>query len=78
MVMTSIDVTGWPENFPPHSYLVEVGPGSKLQGQCLVNRCKYRNRLSRLYMPKKIFMSNTFRDCRSKVNVTGLLCDLGT
>ena len=26
--------------------------GSKLQGQCLVNKCQYRNCLSRLYMPK--------------------------
>ena len=46
------DVTGWPQKFPLYSYLGEVGPGSKLQGQCLVNKCKYRNRLSRLYMPK--------------------------
>ena len=27
---------------------------------------------------KRISMNNTFRDCRSKVNITGLLCDLGT
>ena len=27
---------------------------------------------------KTISMNNTFRDCRSKVNVTGLLGDLGT
>ena len=29
-----------------------IGSGSKLQGQCLVNKCQYRNCLSRLYMPK--------------------------
>ena len=46
------DVTGWPQSFPLYSCLGEVGSGSKLQGQCLVNKCKYRNRLSRLYMPK--------------------------
>ena len=39
--------------------------GSKLQGQCVVNKCGYRNRLS-------------FRDRRSTVNVTCLLCVLGT
>ena len=27
---------------------------------------------------KMISMNNTFRDCRSKVNITGLLGDLGT
>ena len=32
---------------------VEVGSGSKLQGQGLVNKCKYRYRLSRLYMSKE-------------------------
>ena len=37
-------------NFP--LCLREVGSGIKLQGQCLVTKCKYRNRLSRLYMPK--------------------------
>ena len=47
------DVTGWPQSFPPYSCLGEVGSGSKLQGQCLVNKCKYHNCLSRLYMPKK-------------------------
>ena len=46
------DVTGWPRSFPLYSCLGEVGSASKLQGQCLVNKCKYRNRLSRLYMPK--------------------------
>ena len=34
------------------SCLGEVGRGSKLQGQCLVNKCQYRNCLSRLCMPK--------------------------
>ena len=44
-------VTGWPQSFSLDSCLGEVGSGSKLQGQCL-NKCKYRNCLSRLYMPK--------------------------
>ena len=47
------DVTGWPQSFSLHSCLGEVGSGSKLQGQCLVNKCQYHNCLSRLYMPKK-------------------------
>ena len=42
-------VTGWPQNLPPYSCLVEFGSGSKLEGQCLANKCKYRNRLSMLY-----------------------------
>ena len=46
------DVTAWPQSFPLHSCLGEVGSGTKLQGQCLVNKCKYHNCLSRLYMPK--------------------------
>ena len=46
------DVTGWPQNFSLYSFLGEVGSGSKLQGQCLVNKYQYRNCLSRLYMPK--------------------------
>ena len=46
------DVTWWPQSFPLYSCLGEVGSASKFQGQCLVNKCKYRNRLSRLYMPK--------------------------
>ena len=46
------DVTGWPQSFSLYSCLAEVGPGSKLQGQCLVNKCQYHNCLSRLYMPK--------------------------
>ena len=29
-------------------------------------------------MQKKISMNNTFRDCESMVNITGLLGDLGT
>ena len=47
------DATGWPQSFPPYSCLVEVGSGSKLQGQCLINKCKYRNRLSSFYMSKE-------------------------
>ena len=46
------DVTGWPQSFPPYSCLGEVGSGSKLQGQCLVNKWKYHKCLSRLYMLK--------------------------
>ena len=46
------DVTGWPQSFSLYSCLGEDGSGSKLQGQCLVNKCQYRNWLSRLYMPK--------------------------
>ena len=46
------DNTGWPQSFPQYSCLREVVSGSKLQGQCLVNKCKFHNYLSRLYMPK--------------------------
>ena len=46
------DVTGWPQSFLLYSCLGDVGWGSKLQGQCLVNKCKYHNCLSRLYMSK--------------------------
>ena len=46
------DITGWPQSFPLYSCLGEIGSGSKLQGQCLVNKYKYRNRHARLYMPK--------------------------
>ena len=46
------DVTGWPQSFSLYSCLGEVYSGSKLQGQCLVNKCQYHNCLSRLYMPK--------------------------
>ena len=72
------DVTGWPQSFSSYSCLGEVDSGSKLQGQCLVNKCQYHNCLSRLYMQKKISMNNTFQDCKSKVNITGVLGDLGT
>ena len=46
------DVTGWPHSFSLYSCLGEVGSGSKLHWQCLVNKCQYRNCLSRLYIPK--------------------------
>ena len=69
-------VKWWPQSFPLYSCLGEVGCGSKLQGQCLVNKCKYHNGLYGLYKPTTISMNNTVRDCRSKVNTTGLLCDL--
>ena len=34
------DVTGWPQSFSLYSCLGEVDSGSKLQGQCLVNKCQ--------------------------------------
>ena len=46
------DITGWPQSPSLYSCLGEVGSGSKLQGQCFVNKCQYHNCLSRLYMPK--------------------------
>ena len=71
------DVTGWPQSFSLYSCLGKVDSGSKLQGQCLVNKCQYHNCLSRLYMPKKtISMNNTFPDYKSMVNITGLLVTL--
>ena len=48
-------VTGWPESSPLYSCLGEVYSGSKLQGQYLVNTCEYRNRISKLYVPKEYF-----------------------
>ena len=47
------DVTGWPQSFSLYSCLGEVGSRSKLQGQCLVNKCQYHNCLSMLYMQKR-------------------------
>ena len=46
------DVKGWPQNVPLHWCLGEVSCGSKLHGQSIVNKCKYHNCLSGLYMPK--------------------------
>ena len=46
------DVTGWPQSFPLYSCLGKVGSGSKLQGQCLLNKCQYHNCLSMWNMPK--------------------------
>ena len=71
------DVTGWAQSFPLYSCLGEVGSGSKLHGQCLVNKCKYLIVFLDYTCQKTISMNNIFRDCRSKVNVTGLLGDLG-
>ena len=48
-----VDDTGWPESCPLYSCLGEDGSGRKLQGQCLDNKCEYRNRLSRRYMSKE-------------------------
>ena len=45
-------VTGWSQSFHLYSCLGEVGSANKLQGQCLVNKCKYHNCLFGLYMPK--------------------------
>ena len=72
------DVTGWPQSFSLYSCLGKVGSGSKLQGQCLVNKCQYRNCLSRLYMPKDDLNELHFSRLQVKVNITGLLGDLGT
>ena len=47
------DVTWWPQSFSLYSCLGEVGYGSKLQGQCLVNEYQYHNCLSGLYMLKR-------------------------
>ena len=33
------DVTGWHQSFSLYSCLGEIDSGSKLQGQCLVNKC---------------------------------------
>ena len=49
------DVTGWPQSFPLYSCLGGVGFWSMLLGQCLVNKCKYHNYLSMLYLPKHDF-----------------------
>ena len=68
------DVTGWPQSFSLYSWLGEVGSGSKLKGQCLVNKCQYHNCLSRLYMPKDDLNELHF----SRLQVKGLLDDLGT
>ena len=46
------DVTGWPQSFPLYPCLGEVGSRRKLQGQCLVNKCKFCYCLSMLYIPK--------------------------
>ena len=67
------DVTGWRQSFSLYSCLGEVGSGSKLQGQYLVNKCQYHNCLSRLYMPK-----DDLNELYFSVNITGLLGDLGT
>ena len=72
------DVTGWPQSFSLYLCLGEVGSGSKLQGKCLVNKCQYRNFLSRLYMPKDDLNELHFSRLQVKVNITGLLGDLGT
>ena len=60
-----------------YSCLGEVGSGSKLQGQCMVNGNSIIVFLG-YTCQKTISMNNTFRDCRSKVNIIGLLGDLGT
>ena len=75
------DVAGRPESCRLYSCLGEVGSGSKLRGQCLVNKCEYR-KLVIVFLGytclKKISINNTFWDRRSKGNVTGLLGDLGS
>ena len=47
------DVTGWPGSLHLYSCVGEVGSWNKQQGQYLVNRCEYRYRLCKLYMPKE-------------------------
>ena len=47
------DVPGWPQSLSQYSCLGEVGSGSKVQRQCLVNKCQCRNCPSMLYMPKE-------------------------
>ena len=48
-----VDVTGWPQSSSLYSCLGEVGSGSKLQGQCLVNKCQYHNCLSKVIHAKR-------------------------
>ena len=71
------DVTGWPQSFSLYSCLGEVGFGSKLQIVSLINANIIIVFLG--YTCQTIISMNyTFRDCRSKFNITGLLGDLGT
>ena len=72
------DVTEWTQNFHLYSCFGEVGSANKLQGQYLVSKCKYIIVFLGYTCQKTISMNNTFRECRSKVNITGLLNDLGT
>ena len=66
------DVTGWPQSFSLYSCFGKVDSGSKLQGQCCVNKCQYHNCLSRLYMPKNDLDEQHF----SRLQVNGLLVTL--
>ena len=71
------DVTGWPQSFSLYSCLGEIGSGSKLKG----NVSSINSNIIIVFLGytcrKTISMNNTFRDCKSKVNITGLLGDLG-
>ena len=60
------DVTWWPQSFSLYLCLGEVGSGSKLQGQCLINKCQIHNCLPRLYMPKKRSLWITFLEIASQ------------
>ena len=73
------DVTGWPQSFSLYSCLGEVGSGSKY---CKGNVSSINANIIIVFLgytcQKTIPMNYTFRDCRSNVNITGLLGDLGT
>ena len=69
------DVPGRTECRLLYSCLKEVGSGSKLQGQCpAINENTITIFLGYTSL-KKISISNTFWDCRSKLNIAGLLSD---
>ena len=61
------DITGWPQSFSLYSCFGEVGPGSKLKGQCLVNKCQYHNHFLGYTCQKTVSMNNTF----SRLQVKG-------
>ena len=52
------DITWWPQSFSLYSCLGEVGSGSKLQGQRLVNKCQCHNCLFLGYTCQKTISMN--------------------
>ena len=72
------DITGWPQSFSLYSFLGEVGSGSKLQGNVSSINANIIIVFLGYTCQKTISMNYTFRDCRSKVNIAGLLGDLDT